>query len=229
MVEAARGARRAVSCSGLSGRALPYQRRTARRNGFTLVEVLAALLLGGVVVSLSAALSVQAAKAHKAARAAVDARWERQQLVNRFEEDVRSALTNLPNAKDVFRVNPAPGRLLEVTTLAEAPSNDALFRERLPAVVTYVSAEDPSRRGSRQLHRELRVLVAGPGDACREVVARDLGEVIVEAYYENGWAQHHSGQAKGGEPRALRFTCRFSGGVGELRRTVVLSNERQTR
>jgi|GEM_PF-3329469 len=178
------------------------------RRGFTLIEVMLSLLLASAVVGVTGVVAVQSVQVQRSARQAIFSQWQTVRIVGQIESDVESAITWLPG--DVTPVTPAaaPGELLRVYGLADAPASASLGRYRLPARIQYLIEDVGNGNGTKRLVRKVRDLTrAAP--AARRVLSENLADAYVEVRKGKTWSRP-VGLSKGNEDvQALRLVLRF--------------------
>ncbi len=194
-----------------------------------MVEVMLATMLAGTVVAMTCGIAVHALRAESSAKAAVARRWERVRVYEQFEEDLRSALTGLPEDVQAIRINPEPGRILEVFCLAAVPDPEAFTRRRMPAKVSYVVEDAGTRDGNRKLVREVTDLTQTVPVVRRQYLTKRLTEAVVEANWGSGWSARAPAQGVGEKrPAGLRLACHWDADGGKVEtRTVVIEKQRE--
>jgi prepilin-type N-terminal cleavage/methylation domain-containing protein len=187
-------------------------------NAFTLVEMLVALLLSGVTLTICATVTVQSARMQRAAEWTVKRDWERIRVFGQIESDVDSVLSTVPIG-ETLRVGQDGSQLLQVFCLAEVPSENAFRAARVPARVTYFLESGGADSEGEMLVREVVDLTRSL-PARRQVIARGLERVSAELLREGDGGGLSKDRAA---PTAVRVVCSWRGGPKRHdQRTILL-------
>lgn len=203
---------------------VPDCARHQQRAGFTLIEVMVALVLSASVAGISASVAVQSFRSVDTARSVSRLQWEQMEVMQQFETDLRSMLSNGP-PQERLMINTEQDQLLQVLGLTEAPTTESLFRRRLPGRIRYFVEADNAGPGLKRLVREVVDLTDPDEHHRRRVVARQLGDVQVEWLTTGDWSPGEWKLAEDNvQPTAVRLKCRWAAQSGEvMTRTVLLS------
>ncbi len=183
------------------------------RPAFTLVEVMLATLLGGVVLSVASFIAVDTLRARAIVTAELAERRARSLPFDQFQEDISLVISWLPGVGSAIELHPANDRLISIIALADGATTDSLFRRRLPAKISYLVREDPELPGSKQLLREVVYLTDAARRPSVHTLARHLHAVAVEMYRDaSGWVSEPTrDQRSDGPPKAVRLRCEWTG------------------
>lgn len=198
--------------------------RRQARNAFTLVELLAAVLLTALLAASAARITVQSVRIRSAVEDEL-AQWRaRVGVFDTFEADVTSAIQVYADGRDPLVFPEETHVLLEVSTLATRPDTQSLFRRRHPAQVRYVLSEKSPSGKDKTLFRDTRFLTEANGTVYREKLASGLSEARVERYDGERWyAERQEPTDKPESPYAVRLICRWRNEpAAPQTRTVVL-------
>ncbi len=193
-------------------------------HGFTLIEVMLAVLLGSVVVAVTGVITVQSLSIQRAVRSDMVDRWDHVHVFRQFEIDVQSALGGLPEDAPAIRINPEAGTLLVVYGIASMPGDGSLVRRRLPAKIIYQLEEAPGSSGPFRLVRVVTDLTSAEVSGFRHQLADGIHDATMEQYGANGWTSTLGKEASEDPPTALRLACDWDGDSHRVQsRTVLLS------
>ncbi len=190
------------------------QNRPTRRTqpnaarALTLVETLLALVLGSMIVTLSATVTVQAVKIQKTAKSTLEQRWERERVFDQFEEDVRSIITWLPEDAEMVALPPEADKLITMICLVPVPSGELMASRKLPARVTYIVENSP-KAGSKRFVREVVDLTATAATPSRRILLDAAEAVTIEKIAEKAVTTGRRSQAAAEEIRGVRLACRW--------------------
>jgi len=201
---------------------------TANHHGFTLVEVMSAVMLGGVLVTATAVVAVQSVSIRKTVESTLMERWQRVRLFDQLEADVDTAPKWLGDSAKTLVFPEAPDRLVEILGLISVASPDSLAHRRMPGRIAYVMEESGVHNGYKQLVRETVDLTQQGSDRLRKVVGDRLIECRIWQYRDNGWNTNTGSHESHGElPAAVRLTCRWDSTSNDVdTRTITIGHHR---
>ena len=193
-----------------------------------LIEVVLALLLAGMVVSVTTVVAVQSVQVRRSLESQLTRRWERFELLDRFERDVDQAIWWLPETAKPLMFPDEPDRLIEIIGLVDAPSMDSMFRRRLPARIIYRLEGDPNEIGGRRLVREVLDLTVSGAAPRRSIAADGLSDAVVQGFVGGSWQSRPQGHGgKDVSPKAFRLVCRWQrAGEADAIGTVLIGDWR---
>jgi len=199
------------------------------RRGFTLIEMMLALLLGGTVLALSSGIIVQSLAVQESARMAVAQRSEQETALAQFYMDISSILPFPTDDVRTRGTEPDGRAALQVICLASIPSADSPFRRRLPARVSYRIEVDASENRLKRLVRAVDYLTEPAGSVRTFVVARDLLEARLEVHTSEGWKNAQVDGLHDNHLRdAFRLTLRWAMDPEQIvTRTVIRGTDEQ--
>ena len=202
--------------------------RIANHCGFTLVEVMSAVMVGGMLVTATAVVVVQSVSIRKAVESTLTERWQRVRLFDQFEADVDTALKPIQAGVQALVFPEAPDRLIEILGLISVASPDSLAHRRMPGRIAYLIEESAVHNGYKQLVRETVDLTQPGADRSRKVVADRLTECRMWQYRDDGWTTDTGSHRRPGElPVAVRLTCRWDSDSNKVdTRTIVIGHHR---
>ena len=206
----------------------PVARTGRRHSGFTLAEVLLAVLLGSAVVTVTAVVAVQSVSIQRVVESELADRWEQVRVLGQFEADMDSELVGLPDSVDTIVLPHEPDRLVEVIGLSAISDSVSPFRQSLPARIVYSLKESHSEPGQKTLLREVQYLTDSQGHLHRQILTEGLLEARVEQHSEGNWtARPVPGDSEIKRPDAVRMICRWSSNPDRtVTRTVIIPNRK---
>lgn len=157
-----------------------------QRPGFTLIEVLFALLLTGAILSVAGSIAVQSAKASQSARRTVKELQTPLRALDQFEDDLQNIITWLPREASALAFAPTAGTLWEVVTLTDWPDPVTALRRRYPTRVRYRLEDDGERKGTVNLIREVDDLTDEAAPRAH-LVAEGLASATIETLVGDDW------------------------------------------
>ena len=202
------------------------QRRLAhngRRRAFTLVEMMLALVLTGILTAVVGNVAVQSFRMTEAARAQSGKQFAWTSLRDAFESDVRGTLTDVGDRPSLV-VREGDATLLRVVSLARVVDATATFRQYLPAWVTYEVEDDPAQPLHKRIIRSVRSLTEQGAEPARRIMASGLVDVRIEHFDKKAWSDgKFESNQKTPMPKAIRLVCMFNDEtIGRRSRTIVL-------
>ena len=168
------------------------------------------LALGALVIGAGTAVTVQSLVIRRTVKAQFNERWRRVHLLDRFEQDVRSLVTWIPDAGQVVLLPDNDNELVRLILLDDVDDPATSMRRRLPARVSYRLALDPENTQRQRLIRHSEPLVEGYAPH-EEILAEPIVEARVDAYPRDPWsAGPEEKTPQDLLPLALRITCIWS-------------------
>lgn len=157
-----------------------------RQSGFTLIEVLLALLLTGAVLSVAGSIAVQTVKANQSARRTAKDLEAPLRALDQFEADLRNTITWLPREASTLAIAPTAETLCEVVTLTDWPDPESALRRRYPTRVRYRLEDDGGGTGTLNLVREVDDLTDDAAPRAH-LVAERLASATLETFVGDAW------------------------------------------
>lgn len=170
---------------------------------FTLVEVLAALALTGVVCALTGRIAVHLLHVRVEAGRIVHNLEREATIWDCIENDLGNLLQGVSGAEYPLRLYGAPEQTVELVTLAPSSTTGSLHLARYPATVRYRLVRDAEQRFD--LVRQVADRT-GPGQY-RDTIASELSDFQVQVLIKDQWTEAYPGTNKALVARAIRFTC----------------------
>lgn len=184
---------------------LARRRMVGRRPAFTLVEVLLALTLTALLVTLTGRIAVQLMASSRTVRGSVAQLERSAALKMQLQEDLGALLSGLPDSHRPVSLAGTPQRL-EFNLLAPVESNQAsLHVARRPASVCY-RLQTNRNTGGTELIRESRDLTDRAAALRAELVAEDLESFHVELRCKERWVTHYPEASSKAMPTLARIT-----------------------
>lgn len=199
-----------------------------QRCGWTLVEMLVAVVIGGGVVSTAATVSVQSFTARKSVQAKLEKRWSREQVLQAFEQDVASRLLAVSSETGSVAPMTEPGGLVEINCLTTTVDVQAEFPRFLPAVVRWrlTSAE---QTGDVRVIRDVRFLMDPPEKVSRTVLGPPVHSARVEYLAGDQWTSDPKSINRKRTVRAVRLALQWNESGDRQVRTVLLDADKADR
>ncbi|MCP4589435.1 MAG: prepilin-type N-terminal cleavage/methylation domain-containing protein [bacterium] len=197
-----------------------------RRSGFTLVEVLLALTLTSVVLTLVGRIAVQTVEIHAQAEDYLRLQARQDILFESIAADLRARPSG---GRVTVRLDANHRPLLQWTTLV-AESGGSLHLARIPATVVYRLVRDGADR--LRMVREVRSLLRRTAPKTTLTVGRDLTEVEVERFDGETWSAviaRAASRKKKRPPLALRLSCKWAEHDDAEIRTYLCATEDEIR
>ena len=157
----------------------------ARAPGFTLIEVLLALVLSGVVISLSGQVAVQTLRIDRSVERQIVSRIRTHHVADAIAADLAAAFDDTVRLDAVgLEVDPNGRPRILINCLAARPT-DTPYLTRLPAQVTYRLVRMDNQR--LRLQRNVVFLTRDTGPAIETTVARGLTVFTVRVWQDQRW------------------------------------------
>ncbi len=210
-----------------------WPRGRNRQRGFTLVEMLAALVLTALVATLTARIVLQTVQAGQAMEQRHRARQRCTYALDRLADDLQARIRGTHERLIELDANHRPRIMM---TSLVAPPGEAVFASRVPARVTYRLRQADEEAAGLEWIRQTDARVRGVPPTTTLVAT---GLVGIEAMLFDG--HEWTALSAATEPReatppvALRLTCRWAGDQETTTRVYALqdawheSSKRQTR
>jgi prepilin-type N-terminal cleavage/methylation domain-containing protein len=182
--------------------------RRAGGPGFTLVELLLALVLTALVSTVTAQIVVQSVQAGQRLNAR-QAEARRQAFpLERLAEDLQARIPGTESLAIALDANHRP-RLEMISRIAEPGT--AVFASRVPALVTYRLRRCESDGEHLEWIREARVRVRGVAPTTM-TVARELTRVDLTLFDGQSWVRLTAEtEPSDTPPLAMRLDCHWAG------------------
>ncbi len=161
-----------------------------RAPGFTLIEVLLALVLSGVVISLSGQVAVQTLRIDRSVERQIVSRIRTHHVADAIAADLAAAFDDAVRLDAVrldavrLEVDPNGRPRILINCLAARPT-DTPYLTRLPAQVTYRLVRMDNQR--LRLERTVAFLAGDSASAVESTVARDLAVFTVLVWQDQRW------------------------------------------
>lgn len=156
-----------------------------RAPGFTLIEVLLALVLSGVVISLSGQVAVQTLQIDRSVERQIVSRIRTHHVADVIAADLAAAFDDAVRLDSVqLEVDPNGRPRILIKCLA-ARATDTPYLTRLPAQVTYRLVRMDNQR--LRLERTVAFLTEESAAALETTVARDLAVFTVLVWQDQRW------------------------------------------
>ena len=195
--------------------------RPAKR-AFTLAEVLLALALTVLMVTVAGRIAVNSVVTRQVATRAVTQVERQAVLFELLREDVAQMLMDLPVDQTALMVFGGERPVLQLTTLAAVPAEaEALHVPKVPATVRYRLVRADPNAPTFDLLREVIDLTQVGGTPVPQTVARRVSDFTVEVLCEEAWTTKYPPAEE--EPAvavALRVGCSWD--TDKVTRTFVL-------
>ena len=162
----------------------------AAEPGFTLIEVLLALVLSGLVISLSGQVAVQTLRIDRSVERQIVSRIRTHHVADAIAADLAAAFDDAVQLDAVrldavrLEVDPNGWPRILVNCLA-ARATDTPYLTRLPAQVTYRLVRMDNQR--LRLERTVAFLTEKSAAAIETTVARDLSVFTVLVWQDQRW------------------------------------------
>lgn len=188
------------------------------RRGFTLIEVLIALSLAGLVVSVAGRVAVQALRTEKRIHELVASHVKTGRVFESIAADMAGRLEG--SVKLSLDANHRP--MIEIDCLAPYPSQ-ALHVPRLPSTVTYRLVRGHTGNRSLRIKRVVKNLTRPGGQLAETTIARDITEFGVTVFQRGRWEPLSAKlAARLRTPEAFRVTYRLAGVDKAVSRTFLI-------
>lgn len=198
------------------------------RTSFTLIEVLLALSLATLLVTVTGRIAIQSVMTRQEVMRAV-ARLEREAaLFERLNDDFANMLFGLPGDKTPLMVFGRPRQVLQFSVLSVIPTSEgSLHVIRRPSTVRYRLAGDRQEGSGLDLVREIIDRTGRSAKPVRETVARSVAGFKIEVLCDGKWERKYppAGQ-RAAKARAVRVSCRWVGSKQPSTRTFGVEHGR---
>ncbi len=206
---------------------LSNRTRMARvtRRGFTLVEVMGAVVIGALVSVTASTMLVQIEQTRHVAKKQVESRWRAEKIFETLERDIASAITWLPNP--IIQIPNSENVLLEIVCLVTFNEPGQPLPRRLPARVVY-SFDGKGSIDRRKLVRQIWNLTTNTDKpAYREVLASNLDLFSVRYFLNDKWSKRTElSNILPITVNAVELTCKWNDSPkGNMRLFVIRSND----
>jgi len=191
---------------------------------FTLVEVLVALTLTGLVLTLAGRIAVQTITVQNTVEDALHRRARQDFVFDRLAVDLRARSAD---ADLVLRLDANHRPLVEWGALVSSPGS-ALHTERTPATVRYRLMRVADDRLT--MVRELRTALQRAPAPVTTTVARNLAQVRVSIFDGRAWSPLTAASRKRKtRPQAFELACRWAADDKWVRRTYLCASADEIR
>jgi prepilin-type N-terminal cleavage/methylation domain-containing protein len=176
--------------------------------GFTLVELLLALTLAGLVLTVAARIVVQTLRIERRVEQIRSEQMQRSFPLDRLDADLDARIAG--NERISIRLDANHRPRLEMFCLA-AEAGDEVHAPRVPARVVYRLARTPGNADDLRWIRETHPLVR-PSRSSDATIARGLTGLEVALFDGDRWRElAATSRRSADEPRAIRITLRWRG------------------
>lgn len=182
----------------------------SRNNGFTLLEVLIAVVLLGILSGALYGSYFGVVRARERAAAGMESRRELGATLDLIRREVSSAMYSRNDKRLRFVVEDrdnfgAPSSTLELTTLA--PPADSSRSESGIVTVRYLMAEKDKKRTLTRQERDL--VFTGPAVIPAYPQMERISAFLVECYDGSKWVKSWDTAINGTMPKSLRVTVQI--------------------
>lgn len=186
--------------------------------GFTLLEVLLALTLSALVITLTGGIAVQTLRTERRVGEILTAQAKTGHIVASIAADLANRVSR--PVKLTMDANHRPA--IEMTSLAAYPG-DSLHLPRLPSTVTYRLVRNHGNAEGIRLQRVVRDLTRSSPPPVITTVADDLAAFEVAVIERGPWQPLTATvAARLHEPRGLRIMYQFIGTNQEITKTLLI-------
>ncbi len=200
--------------------------RHPRPSGLTLVEVLCALTLTGLILTTLTGLSRQVLVTEQVVQARQVEDLRTTAVLGAIERDLSQLVVDA--SSKTLEVAPKPGMTLRMVTLGRMRGSDATMSSRHPAAVTYrlvpIDNEDDETRVDLVRVQEDLTRRKGKRRPEERVIGRKLAALRVRVHDGRTWVtEWPPEQAENRVPAAVELQLEWHGRPGVTSRCVLLS------
>jgi type II secretory pathway component PulJ len=205
-----------------------YPHALHRRRSFTLVEMLLALALTALVVTVTGRIAVQTLTDQTEVERQARERDREAIVLGQLEEDFGGLLVGLPGETAPVAVFGMPRPVLQLSTLAAIPNpGAALHGVRRPAIVRYRLVENHDDPQELNLVRELIDRTSTSATPLRETIAARVADFQVEVLNKGQWVSGYPpADARLADAQAVRVSWRWLNKPQSTVRTFAVQHAR---
>lgn len=198
------------------------------RSAFTLVEMLLALALTTVVITLSGRITVQTLETQAFLERDGQASRRTSLVFDQLASDLGRLLPGLPGEFTPLTVFGTPQQVLQLSALASTPEEKGDLHDALqPATVRYRLAEKSDSDQGWSLTREVIDRTEPGAVPTREAIAEQLAEFKIEVFSRGAWVTDFA-PTESNVPTltAVRVSLRWTDQSEAQTRTYLVSDAR---